>query len=106
MRQWGTMSLCVLTCLHFGVMSYLFLYLGYTCLTLIQHKHPRLYALEEVLEEGGEVALQVRDPVFKDTRPKKIMTSSVPWQDSLQEAGFVAPDPEHPWVHYEVGEDG
>ena len=78
MRQWGTMSLWVLTCLHFAAMSYLFLYLGHVCLTLIQHKYARLYALEEVLEEGGEVALQARDPVFKDTRLKKIMTSSVP----------------------------
>ena len=99
------MSLCVLTCLHFAAMSYLFLYLGHMCLTLIQHKYARLHALEEALEEGREAPLQVRGPVFKDTRPKKIMTSSVPWQNSLQEAGYVAPDPEHFWVHYEVAED-
>ena len=64
-----------------------------------------LYALQEVIEEGEELPLLFSDPTYANTRPRKIMTSSVPWQDSLQEAGFVLPDPENLWVQYEVDND-
>ncbi len=64
-----------------------------------------LYALQEVVEEGEELPLLFLDPTYANTRPRKIMTSSVPWQDSLQEAGFALPDPESLWVQYEVDND-
>ena len=64
-----------------------------------------LYALQEVLEQDEPVPCLFSDPTYANTRPKKIMTSSVPWQDSLQEAGFLLPDPENLWVQYEVLDD-
>ena len=64
-----------------------------------------LYALQEVIEEGEDLPLLFSDPTYANTRPRKIMTSSVPWQDSLQEAGFVLPDPENLWIQYEVDND-
>ena len=66
-----------------------------------------LYALQEVLEEGEETPQLFLDPSYEATRPKKIMTSTIPWQDSLQEAGsdFFLSDPEHIWIQYEVGDE-
>ena len=64
-----------------------------------------LYALQEVVEESEELPLLFSDPTYANTRPGKIMTSCVPWRDSLQEAGFLLPDPEALYVHYEVNDE-
>ena len=65
-----------------------------------------LYALQEVLEDDEEMPAIFRDPIYEYTRPrKKMMVSSVPWHDVLQEAGTWAPDPENLWIHYEVEEE-
>ncbi|KAI9689894.1 MAG: hypothetical protein M1822_009776 [Bathelium mastoideum] len=64
-----------------------------------------LYALQEVVGPDEEVPLLFRDPTYSRTRPAKIMTDCVPWQDVIQDGGFVMPDPDFVWVHYEVRED-
>ena len=65
-----------------------------------------LYALQEVLREGEELPPLFTDPTYQKTRPAKLMTDCTEWISPLQEGGFLMPDPEHMWVHYEVRHDG
>lgn len=65
-----------------------------------------LYALYGVVEEGEEVPALFRDRNYAHTQPRmKMMTSSRPWHDVLQEVGTLASDPENVWVHYEVEDE-
>ena len=64
-----------------------------------------LYALQEVRNEGEEVPSLFKDPMYSRTRPGKIMTDCVDWEDAISEGGYVMPDPEHVWVHYQVDEE-
>jgi hypothetical protein len=44
--------------------------------------------------------------VYARTRPSKIMTDCTEWTNGVfLEGGWVMPDPEHVWVHYDVRED-
>ena len=66
-----------------------------------------LYALQEVRREGEEVPGLFTDPTYGKTRPAKIMTDCTEWTSGvLQEGGWVMPDPEHVWVHYDVHDEG
>ena len=65
-----------------------------------------LYALQEVRKADEEEPMLFKDPIYAQTRPAKIMTDCVAWEGAISEGGFVMPDPEHVWVHYEVDEDG
>ncbi|KAF2464811.1 uncharacterized protein BDR25DRAFT_380712 [Lindgomyces ingoldianus] len=62
-----------------------------------------LYALQE-MRKGEEPALELFiDPTYQRTRPAKLMTDCTDWTNGLfQEGGWVMPDPEHVWIHYEV----
>ena len=64
-----------------------------------------LYALQEVRNEGEEVPSLFKDPMYSKTRPGKIMTDCVDWEDAISEGGYAMPDPEHVWVHYQVDEE-
>ena len=64
-----------------------------------------LYALQEVRNEGEEVPSLFKDPIYSKTRPGKIMTDCVDWEDAISEGGYAMPDPEHVWVHYQVDEE-
>lgn len=64
-----------------------------------------LYALQEVRRDDEEVPSLFQDPTYNKTRPGKIMTDCVDWEDAISEGGYVMPDPEHVWVHYEVDDD-
>ena len=64
-----------------------------------------LYALQEVRNEGEEVPSLFKDTMYSKTRPGKIMTDCVDWEDAISEGGYVMPDPEHVWVHYQVDEE-
>ena len=64
-----------------------------------------LYALQEVRKEGEEVPSLFKDPVYSKTRPGKIITDCVDWEDAISEGGYAMPDPEHVWVHYQVDEE-
>ena len=64
-----------------------------------------LYALQEVMREGEAMPSLFEDPIYSKTRPSKIMTDCVGWSDAIQDGGFVMPDPEFVWVHYEVHEN-
>lgn len=64
-----------------------------------------LYALQEVRREGEELPALFRDPIYRKTRPGKIMTDCVDWEDAISEGGYVMEDPEHVWVHYEVDDE-
>ena len=64
-----------------------------------------LYALQEVREADEEVPLLFRDPTYAKTRPTKLMTDCVEMPDSISEAMYAMPDPEHVFVHYEVDSD-
>lgn len=66
-----------------------------------------LYALQEVLQEDEELPTLFTNPIYARTRPAKIMTDCTEWTNSLlQEGGWVMPDPEHVWVHYDVDDEG
>ncbi|KAL9095179.1 MAG: hypothetical protein Q9165_002435 [Trypethelium subeluteriae] len=66
-----------------------------------------LYALQEVRMEGETEPCLFTDPVYSRTRPAKIMTDCTEWtNETFLEGGWVMPDPEHVWVHYEVGDGG
>lgn len=65
-----------------------------------------LYALQEVLRDGEKLPSLFTHPTYSRTRPSKIMTDSTIWSGTIiQEACWVMPDPEHVWVHYEVGDE-
>jgi hypothetical protein len=65
-----------------------------------------MYALQEVVQEGETVPEIFSDPTYPRTRPAKLMTDCVDWNSSpVAEGGWVMPDPEHVWVHYEVLND-
>lgn len=68
-----------------------------------------LYALQEVRNADGaeeeELPALFSDPTYSRTRPGKIMTDCVDWEDAISEGGYVMPDPEHVWVHYQVDEE-
>ncbi|KAL8766387.1 MAG: hypothetical protein Q9209_006821 [Squamulea sp. 1 TL-2023] len=64
-----------------------------------------LYALQEVVAPDEEIPEMFRDEMYARTRPGKIMTDCVPFAGAITEAGFVMPDVEHVWVHYEVDEE-
>lgn len=34
------------------------------------------------------------------------MTDCVDWEDAISEGGYAMEDPEHVWVHYQVGDEG
>ncbi|KAL9582994.1 MAG: hypothetical protein Q9212_002975 [Teloschistes hypoglaucus] len=42
------------------------------------------------------------DATYARTRPGKIMTDCTPFDGAIMEGGFVMPDPDHIWIHYEV----
>ena len=65
-----------------------------------------LYALQEVLRDGEQMPALFTDPTHQRTRPARLMTDCTEWLSPLQEGGFMMPDPEHVWVHYEVENDG
>lgn len=65
-----------------------------------------LYALQEILRDDEELPSLFTNPTYSKTRPAKIMTDCMEWTNSLlQEGGWVMPDPEHVWVHYEVANE-
>ncbi|KAL2044068.1 hypothetical protein ABVK25_012498 [Lepraria finkii] len=64
-----------------------------------------LYALQEVIRKDEDTPLLFTDLTYSKTRPAKLMTDCVQWQDVLQEGGFFMQDLEHVWVHYEVRDD-
>ena len=65
-----------------------------------------LYALQEVVQDGEEQPSLFTNPTYAKTRPSKIMTDCTEWTNSLlQEGGWVMPDPEHVWVHYDVDDE-
>ncbi|KAL8787994.1 MAG: hypothetical protein Q9213_001886 [Squamulea squamosa] len=64
-----------------------------------------LYALQEMVAPGEEIPEMFRDEMYAKTRPGKIMTDCVPFARAITEGGFVMPDVEHVWVHYEVEEE-
>ena len=65
-----------------------------------------LYALQEVVQEEEEMPALFRDGTYSKTRPGKIMTDCTEGKSALQEGGFMMPDPEHVWVHYQVEDNG
>lgn len=66
-----------------------------------------LYALQEVRREGEDLPNIFTDPTYAKTRPAKIMTDCTEWaNDVMQEGGWVMPDPEHVWIHYDVQDEG
>ncbi|KAF4637761.1 hypothetical protein G7Y89_g319 [Cudoniella acicularis] len=67
-----------------------------------------LYALQEVCREDEKLPrLFDSDGMYHKTRPAKIMTDCVEVDSSfVTEAGFMMPDPDFIWVHYEVEDHG
>ena len=65
------------------------------------------YALQEMRKEGEAKPSIFADDIYARTRPGKIMTDCTDWvTTSFVEAGWVMPDPEHVWIHYEIGDSG
>jgi Choline/Carnitine o-acyltransferase len=63
------------------------------------------YALQEVRKEESKPGV-FADGVYAWTRPSKIMTDCTEWTNGVfLEGGWVMPNPEHVWVHYDVRED-
>ena len=65
-----------------------------------------LYALQEVIQDGEEQPALFANSIYAKTRPSKIMTDCTEWTNSmLQQGGWVMPDPEHVWIHYDVDDE-
>ena len=65
-----------------------------------------LYSLQEVLRDDEDLPTLFSDPTYGRTRPAKLMTDCSEWVKSvIQEGGWVMPDPEHVWVHYDIFDD-